>query len=98
MIERRVDWLLARMRDRGAGLTPAEMGEHLAPREGGPDLEGLRSGFGTWGDRVGEPMAVASFAVEHDHVATVILVGERERRWELVCRIEEAAPARLVEY
>jgi hypothetical protein len=97
MIQRRVDWLLARMRDRGAGLTSAEMDEHLAPRASGPDLEGLRSGFATWGDRVGEPMTVASLEVD-DQVATVALIGERERRWELVCRIEEAASSRIAEY
>jgi len=87
-IEQHMAWLLERIVDRGAGLTTEEMAEHLVPRDG-RQLEGLRGGFGMWGDRVGDPMVVHDRAVADDGLtATTILEGERGRRWELTCRLD----------
>ena len=97
-IERRMAWLLERIGDRGAGLTAEGIDEHLLPRDG-RDLEGLRSGFATWADRIGQPTTVLDRVVRDDRTAaSIVLQGERERRWELSCRLEASEPSRVASY
>jgi hypothetical protein len=96
----RMDWVLERIADRGAGLTDEQLDEHLMPREG-RELEGMRAAFATWADRVGAPMTVVERNLPQGADAatgSVVLQGERDRRWELSCRLDAAEPRRIAWY
>jgi hypothetical protein len=100
-IEVRMDWVLERIADRGAGLTDEQLHEHLMPREG-RELDGMKAAFATWADRVGAPMTVVERHLpqsgDDDSTGSVVLQCERERRWELSCRLDAAEPRRIAWY
>ena len=101
VMERRLAWVVARIADRGVDLTEEELDEHLMPREG-RELEFMKSAFGTWADRVGHPMTVVARHVpagaEAGSTGVFVLEGDRQRRWELSCRLDETEPHRISWY
>jgi len=61
-------------------------------------LEEVRSGFGMWMDRVGEPMAVETETWSDDGLSgTVVLSGAKDRRWEVTGTVEAEPAARLAQ-